>query len=224
VSTLADRTISALRGNHDELTARVSELDEGDLARQSGSSLWDVAQVLGHLGSGAEIALAGLQAGIAGHEAPGQDFTQLVWDRWNAMSAQEKAQGFLGANEQVVTAYESLDATARQEVQVKLAFLHFPADVSLLSGLRLNEAALHGWDVRVAFDLQATLTVLETAAMLEQLTGLLTFCSDSWPNRRSSKVSRPPCRWKLPTLTGSLAWSLAKASASARRRPMSAVF
>ena len=175
VSTLADRTISALRGNHDELTARVSELDEEDLARQSGSSLWDVAQVLGHLGSGAEIALAGLQAGIAGHEAPGQDFTQLVWDRWNAMSAQEKAQGFLGANEQLVTAYESLDATARQEVQVKLAFLPFPADVSLLSGMRLNEAALHGWDVRVAFDLQATLTVLETAAMLEQLTGPLTF-------------------------------------------------
>lgn len=51
MSTLADRTISALRGNHDELTARVREFDEEDLARQSGSSLWDVAQVLGHLGS-----------------------------------------------------------------------------------------------------------------------------------------------------------------------------
>jgi uncharacterized protein (TIGR03083 family) len=131
--------------------------------------------VLSHLGSGAEIALAGLQAGIAGHEAPGQDFNQLVWDRWNAMSAQEKAQGFLGANERLVTAYESLDATARQEVQVKLAFLPFPADVALLSGMRLNEAALHGWDVRVAFDPHATLTVEETAATLEQLSGPLTF-------------------------------------------------
>jgi uncharacterized protein (TIGR03083 family) len=175
MSTLADRTISALRGNHDQLTARVSGLDEEDLARQSGSSQWDVAHVLSHLGSGAEIALAGLQAGIAGHEAPGQDFNQLVWDRWNAMSAQEKAQGFLGANERLVTAYESLDATARQEVQVKLAFLPFPADVALLSGMRLNEAALHGWDVRVAFDPHATLTVEETAATLEQLSGPLTF-------------------------------------------------
>jgi len=128
-----------------------------------------------HLGSGAEIALAGLQAGIAGHEAPGQDFNQLVWDRWNAMSAQKKAQGFLGANERLVTAYESLDATARQEVQVKLAFLPFPADVALLSGMRLNEAALHGWDLRVAFDPHATLTVEETAATLEQLSGPLTF-------------------------------------------------
>ena len=175
MSTLADRTISALRGNHDQLTARVSGLDEEDLARQSGSSQWDVAHVLSHLGSGAEIALAGLQAGIAGHEAPGQDFNQLVWDRWNAMSAQEKAQGFLGANERLVTAYEGLDAMARQEVQVKLAFLPFPADVALLSGMRLNEAALHGWDVRVAFDPHATLTVEEAAATLEQLSGPLTF-------------------------------------------------
>jgi uncharacterized protein (TIGR03083 family) len=175
MSTLADRTISALRGNHDELTARVREFDEEDLARQSGSSLWDVAQVLGHLGSGAEIALAGLQAAVAGQDAPGQDFNQLVWDRWNAMSPPEKAQGFLGANERLVAAYEGLDSTARQEVQVKFAFLPFPADVALLSGMRLNEAALHGWDVRVAFDPHATLTAEETAATLEQLRGPMAF-------------------------------------------------
>jgi uncharacterized protein (TIGR03083 family) len=175
MSTLVDRTISALRGNHDELTARVIGLDEEDLARQSGSANWDIAQVLGHLGSGAEIALAGLQAAIAGDAAPGQDFNQLVWDRWNAMSARDKAQGFLGVNERLVTAFESLDATARHEVRVKLGFLPFPADVTVLSGMRLSEAALHGWDVRVAFDRQATLTVEETAAMLDQLSGPLAF-------------------------------------------------
>jgi uncharacterized protein (TIGR03083 family) len=175
MSTLADRTISALRGNHEQLTARVRGLDEEDLARASGSSQWDVAHVLSHLGSGAEIALAGLQAGIAGQQAPRQDFNQLVWDRWNAMGAQEMAQGFLDANELLVTAFESLDATARQEVHVKLAFLPFPADVAVLSGMRLNEAALHAWDVRVAFDPHATLTVEETAATLEQLSGPLTF-------------------------------------------------
>jgi uncharacterized protein (TIGR03083 family) len=175
MSTLADRTISALRGNHDQLTVRVSGFDEEDLARQSGSSQWDVAQVLSHLGSGAEIALAGLQAAVAGQDAPGQDFNQLVWDRWNVMSPQEKARGFLDANEQLVTAYEGLDATTRQGLQVKLAFLPFPADVALLSGMRLNEATLHGWDVRVAFDPHATLTIEETAATLEQLTGPLSF-------------------------------------------------
>lgn len=175
MSTLTDRTISALRGNHDYLTALVGGLTEEDLARQSGSDQWDVAQVLSHLGSGAEIALAGLQAGITAQDAPGQDFNQLVWDRWNAMSAQDQAQGFLGANERLVTAFESLDAGARQEITVKLGFLPFPADVELLSGLRLNEATLHGWDLRVAFDPQATLPIEETAATLEHLTGPLSF-------------------------------------------------
>jgi hypothetical protein len=66
MSTLADRTIAALRSNHDELAARVRGFDEQDLARQSGSSQWDVAQVLSHLGSGAEIGLATLQTGVAG--------------------------------------------------------------------------------------------------------------------------------------------------------------
>jgi hypothetical protein len=60
MSTLVDRTITGLRSNHDELAARVRGFDEEDLARQSESSQWDVAQVLGHLGSGAEIGLATL--------------------------------------------------------------------------------------------------------------------------------------------------------------------
>lgn len=175
MSTLADRTIAALRSNHDDLAARVCEFDEQELARQSGSSEWDVAQVLGHLGSGAEIALAGLQAGLGGRDTPGRDAYQTVWDRWNAMGRQEKAGGFLRANEQLVAAFESLDGAARQELRVNLAFLPFPADVTVLSGLRLSEAALHGWDVKVASDPQATLTGQEADAALEQLTGPLSF-------------------------------------------------
>jgi uncharacterized protein (TIGR03083 family) len=175
MSTLADKTIAALRSNHDELAARVRAFDEHDLARQSGSSQWDVAQVLSHLGSGAEIALATLQTGLAGRPGLDQDFNKSVWDRWNAMSRQEKAEGFLRAGEQLVTGFENLDAAARQELHVKMAFLPFPADVALLSGMLLNEAALHGWDVRVAFDPQATISAQEADTALEQLTGPLNF-------------------------------------------------
>jgi hypothetical protein len=45
----------------------------------------------------------------------------------------------------------------------------------MLSGMRLSEATLHGWDVRVAFDPGATLTGQEADAGLEQLTGPLSF-------------------------------------------------
>ena len=175
MSTLADRTIAALRTNHDRLGAWVRALDEQDLAQQSGSSEWDVAQVLSHLGSGAEIGLAALRAGIEGHEGPGQDFNQAVWDRWNAMTPQEKSAGFLLTNEQLVASYENLGGSARQELHVKLAFLPFPADVALLAGMRLHEAAMHGWDIRVASDPQATLTAQEADVALDQLTGPLGF-------------------------------------------------
>lgn len=175
-STPADRTIAALRSHHDDLAARVRGFDDADLARQSGAADWDVAGVLSHLGSGgAEIMLAGLQAGVAGKEPPGSDFAPAVWDRWNAMGPRERAKGFLESNERLVAALESLDATVRQEVRVKLGFLPEPADVTLLSGLRLSEAALHAWDVKVAFDPQATVTNDDTDLVLRLVTGPLSF-------------------------------------------------
>lgn len=175
MSTLSDRTITALRTNHDDLAARVGGFADSDLARQSGASEWDVAQVLSHLGSGAEIMLAGLRAAQAGKPAPGQDFAPSVWDRWNAMSRQEQADGFLRSDEQLVGAFEGLDDAARREVRVELGFLPEPADVTVLSGMRMNEAALHGWDVRVAFDPQATVAGNEAEIALEHLTGPLGF-------------------------------------------------
>lgn len=95
MSTLTDKTISAMRANHNQLAAMVREFDEQDLARQSGSSQWDGAQVLAHLGSGAAIGLATLQTALAGLPVPDREFNVSVWDRWNAMSPQEKAKGIL---------------------------------------------------------------------------------------------------------------------------------
>lgn len=81
----ADTIIAALRRNHDGLAARAREFDEADLTRRSGALKWQVAQVLSHPGSGAEIMLARLRAARTGEEAPGQDFSHSVWGRWNAM-------------------------------------------------------------------------------------------------------------------------------------------
>jgi len=174
-TALADSAIAALRRHHEDLAARVGGFTDDDLARQSGASEWSVAQVLSHLGSGAEISLAGLQAAAAGTDRPGQDFNHGVWDRWNAMTPREQADGFLTANESLVSAYENLDATARRDLRIDLGFLPFPADLALVSGMRLNEASLHGWDVRVAFDPDAGLPATEAAIALDLLTGPLSF-------------------------------------------------
>ncbi len=161
--------------HHEDLAARVGGFDDDDLARQSGASEWSVAQVLSHVGSGAEIARAVLQAAAAGTDRPGQDFNLGVWDRWNAMTPRQQADGFLTANDSLVSAYENLDDTARRDLRIDLGFLPFPADLALVTGMRLNEAILHGWDVRVAFDPDAGLPAAEAAIALDLLTGPLSF-------------------------------------------------
>ena len=91
------------------------------------------------------------------------------------MTRRQKGEGFLRANEQLVSAYERLDTDARRDLRVPLPFLPSPADVGLFAGMRLSEAALHGWDVRVASDPQATLADGEADANVDQLLGPLSF-------------------------------------------------
>ncbi len=173
MTSLADRTIAALRNNHDALVAFVSALSDDDLGRTSGAAEWTVADVLSHLGSGAEIGLAGFEAWLAGGEAPGQDFNQQVWDRWNAASPRETADGCVEHNARLVAAYEQSSAAQRDEGQIKLGFLPFPLPFAAVAGMRLSEAALHGWDARVAFDPGVGLTESEAAVLLDQQAGPL---------------------------------------------------
>ncbi len=156
MKSTTDHPINALRSGHAALTALVQDLPPGALTGRSGASEWTVAQVLSHLGSGAEIGLAGLQASIAGEPAPGGDFNHGVWDRWNAMSPEDQASGFVTSNEALVSAYESLDEQTRQQLKVKL-FLPEPVDVATAASFRLSEFTLHSWDVAVAGDPQAAL-------------------------------------------------------------------
>lgn len=175
MSTIADNAITTLRAIHSELAARVAGFTDDDLARTSGSVDWSVAQVLSHLGSGAEIFLATLRSATSGGEVPDQDFNASVWARWDAMGRRAQAEAFLDSDERLVGALEALDPAAREAVQVHLDFLPAPADIDTLTGMRLNEAALHAWDVRVAFDPAATLTPQEADAELDELTGPISF-------------------------------------------------
>ena len=118
MTSSADRAINALRTGHDSLTGLVQTLTPEQIAGPSGgASEWSVAQVLSHLGSGAEIGLAGLEASLTDAPAPGSDFNHSVWDRWNAMAPQDQADGFVKANEALVLRYEGLDEQTREQAQ-----------------------------------------------------------------------------------------------------------
>jgi uncharacterized protein (TIGR03083 family) len=173
--SLADRTIAALRATHDELAALTPGLSDEQLTGPSGASDWSVAQVLSHLGSGAEIALAGYRAALAGTTAPEQTFNESVWDRWNAMAPRDQANGFVEHDAELVAAYEALTSQQRETLQLKLGFLPHPLPLSSYAGMRLNETVLHGWDVRVALEPAAALSDEAADLLATHFAGGLSF-------------------------------------------------
>jgi uncharacterized protein (TIGR03083 family) len=175
MTTLADRSIAVLRATHDDLAALVPGLTDEQLTGPSGASEWTVAQVLSHMGSGAEIGLATLQTALTAGPAAGPDFNQSVWDRWNAMSPREQATNYLDHDARLVAAFEGLTAEQRSTGQVDLGFLPEPLALASFAGMRLNEAAQHSWDVRVAFDAAAAIPADAAAVLAEHLAGGLSF-------------------------------------------------
>jgi uncharacterized protein (TIGR03083 family) len=175
MTSLADRTIASLRALHDQLAALVPTLTDAQLTGRSGATEWTIAQVLSHLGSGSEISLASFRAALDATPAPEQDFNQGVWDRWNALSPQEQASGFLAHDETLVATLEALTPEQRENLQIKIGFLPAPLGLAPVAGLRLNEVTLHSWDVRVAVDPAATVSDNDATVLLDQFSGELGF-------------------------------------------------
>jgi uncharacterized protein (TIGR03083 family) len=175
MTSLADQTIAALRNHHDELAALVPTLTHEQLTGPSGASEWTIAQVLSHLGSGSEIGLSAYKTALDGTPEPAPDFNQSVWDRWNALSPEEQASSFLEHDTTLVETIESLTPDQRANLKIKLGFLPAPLDVATIAGMRLNEVALHSWDVRVGLDPNATLSGEAAEVLAQQLSGSLSF-------------------------------------------------
>jgi uncharacterized protein (TIGR03083 family) len=175
MSSLAERTVSALRANHDHLTSLVSELPEGALIAGSGAAEWTVAQVLSHLGSGAEIATGVVSAARAGEPVPGQDVNQEIWDRWNALGPEEQAAGFIERSAALVAVVEALAGPELETTEVELGFMPAPLPLPSYLGMRLNEVTLHGWDVEVAVDPKAELAAEAAATLAEHFADGLGF-------------------------------------------------
>lgn len=166
--SLADRTIDALSDEHETLAAAVRDLTNDQLTATSGAAEWTVAQVLSHLGSGAEITIAGLQAALGERTAPDDDFNPSVWHRWNAMSPVQQRAGFLEHDAVLVAAFTALDQQQRDTLQLRVGFAPAPLTIASFAGMRLHEAAQHGWDVRAARDSAAGLRA-DSARVLAEL-------------------------------------------------------
>lgn len=149
----AEAWLAALAASHRRLVSVVERLPPGAVAGPSYASEWTIAEVLGHLGSGAEIFSLFLRAGVAGDPPPGPDAFQPIWDRWNTKSPEDQATDALVADRAFLDEVEQLDDHQRQVWRLSL----FGTDQTLgdLLRLRLGEHAVHTWDIEVMGDAQA---------------------------------------------------------------------
>src|ERR1039458_5790367 len=79
-----DAWLAAANNSHRRLAGVVAPLSAEQVAGPSYASEWSIAQVLSHLGSGAEIFTLFLRTGIRGEPAPGADEFAPVFEHWNA--------------------------------------------------------------------------------------------------------------------------------------------
>ncbi len=157
--------LSILRASHHQLAALAGRLRAAELCRPSYAREWTVAQVYSHLGSGAEIGLAAVRAALDGNGAP--PAPEPIWTRWNAKAPETMANDYVDADDRFLATVEALDDTTRERLQIPfhLNLVELPTYLTF----RLTEHTLHSWDIRVAFDPEATLAASAVRPLTEVL-------------------------------------------------------
>ena len=149
--TDATSWVRAVRASHDRLAGLVAGLDGDGLRAQSYDTEWSVADVLSHLGSGAEIFSLYIEAGATGGDPPAPEDFKPIWETWNARSPEDQAAQSIAVNEALVKQVESLTPEQRAGFHVTM-FSRLPLDLAGVLGMRLSEHAVHTWDIAVTLD------------------------------------------------------------------------
>jgi uncharacterized protein (TIGR03083 family) len=187
METNPHRWIGALRHSQDHLAALLRPLTPEQLRGPSYHD-WTIAEVLGHMGSQAEIFGMWLTAALEGTDPPGRESMQPVWDAWNARAPEDAVRDSLDANERLVQRFEAL--TDEQLATMHLSLFGMELDGSGLPRLRLAEHALHTWDVAVTLDLNAQLLPEAVDLLIDTLSATVA---------RSGKPLERPLRLHVQT-------------------------
>jgi uncharacterized protein (TIGR03083 family) len=155
---------TALHASHDRIVALVAGLDEDAITSPSYDSEWSIGQVLSHLGSQAEIFDLFVAAVLAGEPVPGGEAFPPIWDRWNAKSPLEWRDDFIAADTAALATIESLDPAT-----FRIALFGMDLDLAGFVRMRLQEHAIHVWDVAVALDPTALVSADAVALLIDGL-------------------------------------------------------
>jgi uncharacterized protein (TIGR03083 family) len=160
--------IATLRESHDNLGRLVRPLTADQVRGQSYDTEWTIAQVLSHLGSGAEIGLMTLPGALGEAEPVGREAFGPVWAVWNAKTPDEQAADSLTSDERHVQALEALTDAELAAIDMDF-FGMMRLDAAGVVRMRLSEHAMHTWDVAVMLDPAATLRASAVALLIDNV-------------------------------------------------------
>jgi uncharacterized protein (TIGR03083 family) len=179
--------------DQDELTAleasvaRLRDLAAGlgpDGRRaQAYPSEWTVADVLSHLGSGAEISRHRIEEAFGG---PSVD-PAPIWERWNTKDPDAQTADALEADRALIERLRAMTDEERERFAVTTGPLRL--DHRMFLRLRLNEHTLHSWDIAVAFDPAAVLAPDSVALILETIPMIAGFAGKPTGSTKQLRVT-----------------------------------
>ncbi len=177
--------LGALRASVEHLPSVVESLSDAQLDEPAYPAEWRIADVLSHIGSGAVIMQRRLDDIVEGKATP-DDFAPGVWETWNAKSARAKAQDALVADRDLLGRIESLSDEARSSFRFSMGPLELLFDGFV--GMRLNEHALHTWDLEVVIDPTATVPADSVAHIVDNLELIARFTARPTGNTQAITV------------------------------------
>jgi uncharacterized protein (TIGR03083 family) len=164
----------ALKSSMERLRGIVESLSDEQLRAPAYPTEWTVADVLSHLGSGAVIFVRQVDDALNDTPTPAA-FSRSVWNEWDNKSPQEQSVGVLVADHAVVARIDTLSAQDKGKIKISLG--PFSLDFDQYLGLRLNEHALHTWDVEVVLDSDAVLPSDAIDALLGNVDMIASFAA-----------------------------------------------
>jgi uncharacterized protein (TIGR03083 family) len=203
MSTDPRHWISVLRASHGNLADAVAALGPDRATDQSYCRDWSVAQVMSHLGSGAEISLLTLRSAVGEGEPVGPDGFPPIWDRWNAKAPADQIADGLAADEEHIARLEQL--TDDQLGGIKVSMFGMDLDAAGLIGLRLGEHTMHTWDVAVTANPDARLPADAVDLLIDNVARFL--------GPRLGKPQDPPLTVHLTVTDPDRDWTLTAADA-----------
>jgi uncharacterized protein (TIGR03083 family) len=183
--------LAVLNASHDRLAAALGNLSLDQATTQSYDDEWSVAQVASHLGSGAEIFRLHVAAGAKGEEAADNDTYPPIWDSWNSREPLDQVRDAVSTDAELLRDVAALSDDERERWHLNLWGMSL--DLAGLLALRLNEHALHTWDVTVTFDPASTVPQDATSYVVDALPAVA-----GWAGKPSEQQASVEVRTTLP--------------------------